>query len=218
MNKRGQKRIFWEACVLALFFFGLGVTLGFFIESSRAEKVNVMYLNAESELLDVRVQSQMFDMSLINCNNSIAENVKFADKVYEEAEALTRYENAQRLSESLILQHKKYDLLRALVWMNSIKIKKDCNADYHNIIYFYQYDNTNIDKKAEQTAFSQLLREMKDKYDDKVLLLPIAGDIGGLSIQALRKAYNITVLPTILIDEKIKITELDDVEFLEKYL
>lgn len=217
MNKKAQKRIFWEALVLSLFVFGLGITLGFFIENSRSQKIDLLYTYSETELLDVRLQSDIFGLALVNCNDSINENMKFADKVYEEAKMLTEYEDAQRLSDSLILQHKKYDLLRASIWINSIKIKENCNASYHNIIYFYQYNEPDVNKKAEQEIFSRVLEEVKSKNQEKVLLLPIAGDLGEVSIQALEKQYNITSLPTVLIDEKVKITELETSEQLEKY-
>jgi len=217
-SKKGQKRIFWEAFVLALFVFGIGVALGFFIEGWRGGEIDMMYLNSEVELLDLKLQGQILDLNLVDCDKAIAENIRFADRVYEEAKTLKSYEDAQRLSESLILQHKKYDLLRALVWMNSIKIKEKCNANYHNIVYIYQYDNPGIEKRSEQSIFSKLLEELKNRQGDKALLLPIAGDLSSISIDTLRYKYNITELPTILIDEKIKITELNNVEEIEKLL
>ena len=53
---------------------------------------------------------------------------------------------------------------------------------------------------------------LKENRGSDVLLIPIAGDIDFSSINLLIKEYNITQLPTILIDDKIKITEIKTAE------
>lgn len=213
-----QKHVFWQALILTLFIFALGIGLGFMIENYRTGKIDKLYIYSEVELLDVKIQSEIFNTGLVNCKDAIEKNTKFADKVYDEAKLLERYENAQRLSESLILQHQKYDLLRTMVWINSIRIKEKCNASYHNVVYFYQYNNPSIEKKAEQDTFSKVLEEVKIKEQSNILLLPIAGDLGSISIEALKKQYGISNLPTVLIDEKIRITELASLEQIEKLI
>jgi len=215
---KSQKHVFWQALILTAFIFTLGVGIGFMIENYRTGKIDKLYIYSEVELLDVKIQSEIFNTGLVNCKESIEKNTKFADKVYDEAKLLERYEDAQRLSESLTLQHQKYDLLRTMVWINSIRIKEKCNASYHNVIYFYQYNNPSIEKIAEQDTFSKALEELKIKEQDNVLLLPIAGDLGSISIEALKTQYEITDLPTVLINEKIKITELTSLEQIERLI
>ncbi|PIN78090.1 hypothetical protein COV15_00315 [Candidatus Woesearchaeota archaeon CG10_big_fil_rev_8_21_14_0_10_34_12] len=213
-----QKHVFWQALILTIFIFSVGVAIGFLIENSRLGKINELYVNSEVELLDVRIQSEMLNANLINCDLAIEKNIKFADKVYDEAKLLGRYEDAQRFSEALVLQHKKYDLLRTMVWVNSIKLKEKCSPNYHNIIYIYQYTDPSIKKIAEQETFSKFLEELKIKEQDRILLLPIAGDIGGISIEALKEQFNITVLPTVIIDEKTKITDFAGLKQIENLL
>ena len=60
--------------------------------------------------------------------------------------------------------------------------------------------------------------ELKEKYGNEIILIPISGDNDLPSIDLLIKKYNITELPVILIDEEIKITELDSIKEIEKYL
>ena len=130
-----NKHVFWEALLVAVFILAAGILIGVLFENWRTQDIQELYQQSELDLLDVRIQSEIYSLPKIDCNNSIKENINFADKVFWEAQLLDKYETSNKLTEGLILQHKKYDLLRVLFWMNAIKIKQRCNADYHNIVY-----------------------------------------------------------------------------------
>jgi len=219
---KSQKNVFWEALLVTLFIFGIGVLLGVILENWRTSEISDLYQRSEVELLDIRLQNEIYSKGEFNCEFAIQENLKFADQIYEEAKILEKYENARRLTKNLIIQHKKYDLLRAMLFMNSIEIRQNCNFSYHNVVYFYlaEYDNPRLDLKAKQQTFSKLLSELKQKQGENVLLIPIAANKDVSSINILLNQYNISRedLPLILIDEEIKITELQNVEGLEAYL
>jgi hypothetical protein len=222
MNKKAflhsQKHVFWQAFFLAGIIFGIGILLGFTLESWRINRIENFYIHSETQLLDVKIQQEMFSAKKIDCKSAISQNIKFADDIFNEAKILERYEKASRLSDRIIFQHKKYDLLRTLLWINSMKIKDECNASYHNILYFYQYNDASIDKKAKQRVFSKILGELKEKRGSEVLLIPIAADNNLNSINLLLETYGIDELPLILIDEKIKITELKTVEEIDELI
>lgn len=208
--------IFIEALLVACFIFSFGILAGIFIENARLNKVQQNFGQLEIEMLDVRLISSLISSS--NCELAIQENINFADRVFWEARELDKYEKASELTDDLKLQHKKYDLLRASIWLNSIEIKKRCNADYHNVVYIYDYEDTGLDMKAKQEVISNILLDLKDKYQNNILLISMAGDINSPSIELLKQQYNITELPTIIIDEKYQITELTSIEDIEKYL
>jgi len=217
---QSQKHVFWEALLVTILIFGIGVFIGVVIENWRTSRAGELYQKSEVGLLDIRTQNEIYSLGEFNCDSAIEENLKFAGRIYEEAKILERYETAERLTESLNLEHKKYDVLRALLWINSMKIKKQCNASYHNVVYLYDYIEPSIDIKAEQAVFSRILSELKDKKGNKIMLIPMAGDNNLSSINILIARYNVTEkeLPVILIDEKIKITELQKVEEIEKLI
>ena len=108
--------------------------------------------------------------------------------------------------------------MRALFWVNSIKIKKECNADYHNIVYFYDYNDPSFEQKAKQNALSNLLGGIKEKYGNDIMLIPLAIDNDVLSIDILANKYHVTEAPAILIDEKTLLTDVQNFEEIEKYL
>lgn len=215
---KNQKYIFLYALILTIIVFNIGIFMGYMLESSRINKIDNLYINSEMELLDQRIQRDVLDIANINCDMAIKENINFADRIYKDALAIKNYEDANRMNNEIISQHRKFDLLRTLFWINSIKIKEKCNTDYHNIVYIYNYKNPTIEQKAKQKFFSKLLSEVKNKFKDKVMLIPIAGDNDIASVNLLIDSYNIEKFPVILIDEKTKITELEKIEDIEKYL
>jgi len=53
-----------------------------------------------------------------------------------------------------------------------------------------------------QNVISNLLFQLKQEKQDKIMLIPIAADNNLFAINLLIEEYNITELPTVLIDEK----------------
>lgn len=217
---KSQKHVFWEAFLVAILIFGIGVFLGVVLENWRTAKIDYLYQQSDIKLLDIRAQGEIYSLGDFDCNKTIEENSKFADRIFKEAELLSRYEGAGRLTENLKLEHKKYDVLRALLWANSIKIKKKCKANYHNVVYIYKYNDLSIAEQQEQGVFSRILFELKQKKGDEIVLIPMAGDNNISSVNLLMNFYNVTEaeLPVILIDEKIKINELKTVKEIEKLI
>lgn len=213
-----QKRFFLYALIMTLFIFNLGIFMGYMLESSRIDKINSMSLDAEMELLDQMAQKDSMEVLNLDCNDLVNENIKFGDQIFEEALIIQKYEDANKINSNIIFQHKRFDLLRALFWVNSIKIKQKCNPTYHDVVYFYKYNNPSINQESEQKVFSNLLQELKQKEGNKVMLIPIAADNNIPSINLLVKKYGINDLPTILIDEKIKIINAENIDEIEKYL
>ncbi len=213
-----QKRIFLYTLIATLIIFNLGIFMGYLLETTRVSEINDFYLEAEMELLDQRIQREALDLIDLDCDLLVQENIDFADRIFEEALLIQRFEDANKMNQEIIFQHKRYDLLRTLFWMNSIRIKEKCNSDYHNVVYFYDFDNPSLEQGAEQRFFSNLLIEIKREYGNKIMLIPIAADNSLPSINLLLEAYEIDELPTILIDESIRITEVESKEDVTKHL
>lgn len=213
-----NKHIFWEALILAIFIFASGILLGYLLEANRTNKVITLYQDAELGLLDLKIRDNILSSNNVDCDKFFYETLNFADKIYNEAKLLDRYEEASRISEGMILQHKKYDLLRTLLWSETLRFKEKCNSNFSTVIYFYEYFPENIETKSLQNVFSKKLGELKMEHGTDIILIPIAGNINVSSINYLREQYKIESLPTILINEKIKVTSIEQLNSLDTYL
>jgi len=212
-----SKHTFWEALIVTVFIFGLGILLGIFIENSRTGRVASMYIQSEANLLDVQLQSQIFNLGGINCSDIIEKNLEFGDKIYNDARMLEKYEEANQITDTIIEQHKKYDLLRTMFWVNSINIKNKCRTPFHTVVYLYEYNSENIAESSKQETFSQYLAELKDSAGSDIILIPIAIDLNLSSVDLMVNKYHINGT-SIIVDEKTVIRDVSELQNIPKYL
>ncbi len=207
---KSQKNVFWEALVIAVFIFGTGVFIGIWIETNRASEISDMYSKSELNLLDVKAQTEILNLQDVNCPQAIKKNIEFGDKVFEDALTLQKYEDANRITSSLVDRHKEYDLLRTILWINSIKIKAKCNNALHTVVYLYDYLPETLEEKSKQEVFSTFLQELKSDKGDDVILIPIARNLDISSLDMLASNYKINST-SIIVDEKLVITDISNV-------
>ena len=216
---RSQKNVFWQALLVTIVIFVLGIFMGFVLENWRTSKIDTYSQQSEIDLLDIKIQNDIYSKEIFNCEVAIEENLNFAEKIYQQAKVLSNYEKASRFTEDLRMQHKKQDLLRTILLLNSIEIKEKCNASYYEVVYFYKYNNEELGLKAKQEIFSRLLSGLKENKGSDILLIPISGDEDISSVNLLLDRYSVSEedLPIILINREIRITELENIEDLLKY-
>ena len=213
-SKKAQKSVFWEALILAIFVFASGILLGYFLEQNRTSKIIGLYQESELSMLDLKIRDNILSVGDLDCDKFFIETINFANKIYDEAVLLDRYEDSSKITSGIILQHKKYDLLRTLLWTETMKFKEKCNNNASIFVYFYEYNTEEIDVKSIQEIFSRKLEEIKLARGNEVILIPIAGNLNISSINYLMNENNIKQLPAILIDDKViySIEQLDSLK------
>ena len=196
-----SKHAFWQALIFTIIVFGIGMLLGFFLENSRANSVESNLMNSEINLVDEQARNSAMENINISCNESIKSTFDFADRIYREAQQLEEYDAVSKFTSSLTILHKRYDLLRMMLWLESINVKKRCGNKFHTVVYMYDYNVGDINEKALQDSMSHLLTDLKNKYPDKVLLIPMAVNLNLDSISMAADSYKIGDFPAIVIDE-----------------
>ena len=102
-------------------------------------------------------------------------------------------------------------------WLNSILIKDKCNVDYVNLVYFYK-DKPKEEEKVEQETQSIILRELKEEHGSNLMLIPLPLDLNISMINIMKNAYNISKTPSLLINEKLKLDGVYNIERLNKII
>jgi len=211
-------RHFINAGAVTLVIFLTGVFVGYLLDSYRVEDIRNEYKEMEIKSNDARLQSLyylMFKNTTDNfCNSAISENLKFSDKVYAEGLRIEQYEKVNKLAPFLITDKKRYVLLKLQFWLNSIELKRNCDTDYTNLVYFYSHYNSSI----QQDVQSAVLLDLKNRCGRDMMLIPLPVDLNITTINIIKRQYNITKTPTILIDERIKLEGLQKKSEIEKYL
>ena len=203
------KHVFWQALLSAILIFGIGLLLGMWLEEKRTDGIEKLLLQSEINVLDSQLIGKINENFDVGCSLAKEELFKFADKIYNEAELLEKYDSSSQLTTTLQIMHRRYDLLRVMLWSESIKVKENCKENFHTIIYIYKYTEPTIEVRSEQTAFSRFLQDVKNEQGNKLLLIPIAGDLNLSSIELIKSNFGIKGYPAIIVDEKTKITSLE---------
>lgn len=195
---KSKKHVFWEALVITIVIFLAGLFLGMLIETSNSNRISELYTSSEISLTDGMAILNLAENSNFNCESLKENNINFANQIYDEAKLLEEYDESAKLSTTMKLFHKKYDLLRTLLWMSNQKSLERCN-NYDLIVYLYEYDTEDTTKIATQRVWSKILLDVKTE-NENTLLIPIAADQELASLNLLLSTYNITKFPVIIIN------------------
>jgi len=212
-----KKHVFWQAFFLALMFMFLGLVLGVYLEQLRADNSNIAIYDSETSLYDSFALGKLLENPLVSCDKLKEANVDFANKIYLEAKELERFDGSSKITGSLKKIHRKYDLLRTMLWMNLIKAKENCEG-INTIVYLYEYDSEDIQQMSKQNVWSKILQDFKDEEGDEVILIPIAVDQNIVSLSYLVQTYGAREFPAVIINEKDIFYEHKTVEELKEYL
>lgn len=215
---QNKKNVFWEALLITIVIFVLGMMIGVSFEKNKLNEINNYYSESQSVLMDILALQKITDLGILNCSLVVKANIDFADRVYNEANLMTQYEETQKISVGMDVAHKNYDLLRTFLWINSIKSRQNCQNNFSVVVYLYEYKTEDLAQKAEQEVWSNVLSDLKEKKGDSIILIPIAVDTNVTSLGILIDKFNITKYPAVVINDKDIIYNLKTSNDLENYL
>jgi len=212
-----KKHIFWQALIITITIFIFGMVIGIYFEQIRTDNVNTLFYNSESELFDTISFLSITDLFNVSCDELVKLNIAFADKVYTQALEVDKIDTSNQATDSLKAIHRKYDVLRTILWINILNLKKQC-PNVNDIVYLYIYHTEDHQVKSQEIVMSRLLSDLKQKRGNDFILIPIATNSDINSLDYILNQYNITDIPTIFINEKYKITNPQSITEIEKYL
>jgi hypothetical protein len=212
-----KKRVFWEALLLTLIIFILGMLIGASFERGKLDEIEQYYTKSEILFMDMFALNDRID-SDETCEILIDSNIQLADNIYDEAFILEKYEDAGKITEGLKLAHRKYDMLRTFLWMNTIDISEKCKGEFNTVVYLYEYNSPDLAQKATQAILGRVLFDLKQEKGNEVILIPIAVDSNLVSLDALLEDFEISIYPVVIINEEYVIEGINSVEDLKTYL
>lgn len=198
-----KKHVFWQAFFVTVLIFLVGLVLGVYLEQIRTDNLSIAFYDSEVSLYDSFALGKLIEWNFTSCENLKEASINFADKIYGEARELERYDEKSKLTESIKSVHRKYDLLRTILWINAIDLKGKCaGMKMNTVVYLYVYDAEKIETKSNQAVWGRILSEVKEKEGNNVLLIPIAVDQNIESLDLLIGKHKIEKFPAVLINEK----------------
>lgn len=214
-----MKKVLLKTLALTALIFALGLFVGVSLDNLRLEAVKnriteIDNLWNDARLLQSYIQRLSDGNSTSYCGFLIEENLKAGDKIYKEGSLVEEYEKTNRFTPTFILEKERYALLDLQFWLNSIDLKKVCNANYSNVIYFYsQYNRT-----VEQGFQDRVLFELKQNCGPQIIYITFPADMEITTIEVIKNIYNVTEIPAILINESTVLYSPLTLRELEKYV
>lgn len=214
----GNKHAFWQALVFTVIVFIFGLLIGFFLEGYSADKIEQNLAQSEINVLDEQLRGDVIDNFDVDCSLAKENLFEFADNVYYEALKLESIDETDKFDRGFKLLHKKYDLLRLMIWQEAIDLKDNCDSEFNSIVYIYSYEDVENDfqRAAIQKTYSRILGQLKANYPEDVLLIPIAGDMDLASVDLILDSFGIEELPVIIVNEERIISGVPTYDELEK--
>jgi len=213
---KSKKHVFWEALLITIVIFLAGLFLGMLIEANNSSKISDLYTQSEISLTDASAAARLTEELEPDCEVIRRVNIDLANRVYEEAKLLELYEDSGKLTDSMKLLHKKYDLLRTLLWSSNQKSLERCE-NYNLLVYLYQYGSEDTGIKAAQNVWSKILLEVRSE-NENILLLPIAANQNLTSLEILTEEYKIEKLPALVINNEQVLYNIENPEAVQNFL
>lgn len=212
--------VFLRAAVLTTVVFFIGVQIGVWIDFSRVEEIKSMLTETEVQFNDARLQTSYYDFfGFDSCQHAIDANLEYNDRIYREGLKIESYEAVNKFSPGMLMEREKYALAQFQFWLNSLKIRDTCKADYYVLLHLWKYDTKEQpDIEIPQKVQSAVLLELKEKCGKKLMLSNTPVDINLTSVTLVTKNYNITKMPAIIINKDVVLQGLHNLSEIEKYV
>jgi len=213
-----MRKVFLKTFALTVLVFIIGFYAGILFDNLRLEEIKSRLTEIDNLWNDVRLlqsfTQRMIDNKSLDCSILLRENLIAGDKIYQEGQKVEEYEKANRFTPTIFVEKERYALLDLQFWLNSIDMKRICNASYSTVIYFYSQYN----KTTEQGFQDRVLLDLKEKCGPQIIYITFPSDMGITTLNVIRDIYNIEKLPAIMINESIVLYSPKSMRELEKYV
>jgi len=213
-----KKYVLLKAAFITIVIFSAGILIGMWLDGQRYTEIKTQITELTIDWNDARLQSLYYQT--INgeknfCDSALETNKHLAEKIFSRGEKLERYEEINRFSDEVIEQKKIYALLQMQLWMNSVTLKKKCDANYTTALYFYSHYAEGIEEE-QQDIQSSVLVDAIHRCNGSLIIFPIPIDMELDSIDIIKNQFGISSVPTVLINEEIVLNGLQTTEMIKE--
>tara|TARA_Y100000310_G_C20697161_1_gene826497 strand:- start:3143 stop:3841 length:699 start_codon:yes stop_codon:yes gene_type:complete len=190
------------ALILTLAFFTIGILIGSMVTNQRID-----YLQGASSQQNIdfeSLQTQYLYVSLMKDNNScqvveetFKANVENLEDTRKQLEEFIK--KSQINQEAYTLLKREYVIAQFRYWLLAESTKEVCNRDLVTLFYFFS-NPQNCDDCNNQGI---ILTYLKKIFNDKLLIFSFDAELENEPIiPILKKVYNVTEFPTIILENE----------------
>ena len=177
-----------------------GIYFGSFLNKMKVSELQ----NMVSDLEEKRTEQEL-NLLLANylpnrsCDIMNYEAEEMIPQINELARKVTFYEETKKFEEKDYEETKRNYMINLIkYWLYLENLKTNCDLNITTLIYFYS--NKNCELCEDQGI---ILDYMKNKHKNDLMIFALDTDVNLNSIKMIMRSYNITKLPSIVIDGQL---------------
>jgi thiol-disulfide isomerase/thioredoxin len=199
-------RIYLKAMLLTIIVFITGVAIGWYLDENRVSFVKSKIDELEISFSNLALEEEFYRSLAIDsktlCNIYISKTNDLAFQAGKLGSYLESFREISKFGLHDIESLKnKYFVLNLQLWLYMRKLREECNYNATTILFFY----TSVKKCDDCITQGIVLDQLKKKEPNKYMIFAIDVDSKLGIINVLKVYFNVTQMPTLIINEKQKL-------------
>jgi thiol-disulfide isomerase/thioredoxin len=201
-----RTHIYLKAALLTLLVFVSGVAIGWYLDETRVffvkSKIDELEVSFSNLALEEEFYRSVATDSKTLCNIYISKANELALQAGKLGSYLESFREISKFGLHNIESLKdRYFILNLQLWLYMRKLREECNYNATTILFFY----TSVNKCDDCIAQGIVLDQLKKKDPSKYMIFAIDVDSKLGIVNALKVYFNVTKVPTLIINEKQKL-------------
>jgi len=223
-NKRGESKmgkirvnVYLKAALLTFLVFVSGIAIGWYLDEARVSFVKSKIDELEISFSNLALEEEFYRSIASNkdtiCNIYISKANDLALQAGKLGSYLESFREISKFGLHNIESLKdKYFILNLKLWLYMRKLREECNYNTTTILFFY----TSMKRCEDCIAQGIVLDQLKKSNPEKYMIFAVDVDSKVGIVNALKVYFNVTQVPTLIINEKQKIGGFISRQELEK--
>jgi len=206
-SKKRYLLAFIIGTLIFVLIFGLSYSLSFL----EFQRVSNLQIGTSFQIFEDKLDYSLFNKGVCSKESfeRISQDLRFQGKIIDDLE-----KKLGKQDERVLLRKKFYTLIELEHFEFVNLLNEQCNLGKTTILFFYSNDKKDLDV-SEQTG--ELLNVI-NKRNENIIIYSFDINLESDLIEKLKIKYQIEESPTILINEEFIVTNLKDLEIIEKHL
>src|SRR3989338_7499132 len=198
------------AIILATLTFVLGFMISYIVSYNQENSLEGVQENLKYDLLSFQVENE-----LANGSCQLFDPYRFAVEMEKIGFSIDLLEKRLGKEDKQVIEKKKlYSLLEVQHFLYVEKYKKNCNNSMHTVLFFY---SNNPNEATDGELLGRLLDYLKLRHNN-LMIYSFDYNLDTPIINTLKYKYNITEPNIIIVDDKIKLSDVKKSKEIKRYI
>lgn len=206
-----SKKRYVLAFLIGSAIFIIGILISFSVSYLQYQRISNLQETISYDIFQDKILNSFFNKDI--CTNEsfskISGDLGFQGKIIDDLE-----KKFGKNDEKVLFRKKFYSLIEIEHFEFVRTLNKECKSNIDTILFFYSNEDEDID---DSEKVGDLLAVAYRKSDN-LMIYSFDINLDSELIKSLKEKYRVEKSPTLIINEKIKITDVQKIEDIEKYL